>query len=358
MSQATWISCIAALGLALGGTGSRAVDRTSAAPAFERVAPLTTSDARLVRGVTVSCQTNGREWGTDAFAAELDELVQLGVNWVAIHPYARVADDGTVSWRGYPSDEPPPHLVRPIREAHARGLSILVIPHLAYWGSRFRSRNQIEFERAEDRARFWRTYRAWITALGAVVRDADAYSIGNETDRLLGDEAEWRGLIADLRTKTSAKLVYAANWSDFERVPFWDALDALGVQAYFPLSAAAEPSDAELDAAWAEIAGRLRALHERTGKPVVFTELGYPCSLAAAREPWSYQEARGAARDEAGRLQRRCLAAALRVLDREREWLRGAFLWKWFVGEAPGENFVLDRPELRDVISAAWRSAR
>ncbi|MCC6407180.1 MAG: hypothetical protein IT453_08440 [Planctomycetes bacterium] len=311
-----------------------------------------------MHGVTVSCQTNGREWGTDAFAEELDRLRALGVNWVAIHPYARIENDGTVRWRGYPSETPPQHLVRPIREARARGLSILIMPHLAYWGSRFRSRNEIDFATPEERARFWSTYRAWLGALAEVVRDADAFSIGNETDRLLGDEAEWRGLIADVRARTKAKLVYAANWSDYERVPFWDALDAIGVQAYFPLAQSATPSESELEQAWNELVPKLRGLSQRTGKPVVFTELGYPCSLAAAREPWSYAEARGADREAAAALQARCLAVALRVLDRERSWLRGAFLWKWFVGPAPGENFLLNQPQLRAELERAWRAAR
>ncbi|MCE9594786.1 MAG: hypothetical protein K8S98_11395 [Planctomycetes bacterium] len=316
------------------------------------------TDPKIVHGVTVSCQTNGREWGTDAFAEELDRLKALGVNWVAIHPYARIANDGTVSWREYSKTEPPEFLVRPIREARARGISILVMPHLAYWGSRFRSRNAIEFEASEDRARFWRTYRAWIGALAEVVHDADAFSIGNETDRMLVDESEWRGLIAEVRERTSAKLVYAANWSDYARVPFWDALDAIGVQAYFPLSDEAEPSDACLLAAWDKVLPDLRALAQRTGKPVVFTELGYPCSLDAAHEPWSYEEARGAERERALELQARCLAVALGVVDRERDWLRGAFLWKWFVGPAQAENFLLNQPSLTARMRAAWGEER
>lgn len=316
------------------------------------------TDPTIVQGVTVSCQTDGREWATDAFAAELDRLRELGVNWIAIHPYARISDDGSVRWRGYPSESPPEHLVRPIREARARGLSILVMPHLAYWGSRFRSRSEIDFAAPEARARFWSSYRAWLCALAEVVDGAHAFSIGNETDKLLADETEWRGLISEIRARTSAKLVYAANWSDYARVPFWDVLDAIGVQAYFPLSASEQPSESELESAWSRILPELRALSQRTGKPVVFTELGYPCSLAAAREPWSYVEARGDQRPRAAELQARCLAVALRVLARERAWLRGAFLWKWFVGPAPGENFVLNEPALRAEIGRAWQGMR
>lgn len=317
-------------------------------------APGAGPDARFVRGMTISCQTWGREWASDGFARELDELARLGVNWVAIHPYARIGADGTVSWRALDPEDPPEWIARPIREAHARGMSILVIPHLAYWGSPWRWRGDIDFEDPAALDRFFATSTAWLVAVARASRGADAFCVGNETDRLIAHESHWRDLIGAVRAATDAKLVYASNWSDYARVPFWDALDAIGVQGYFPLSEASEPAEDELRGRWRAVLAELRALSERTGKPVVFTELGYPASLEAARMPWAFEEARGAGRAAAEDLQRRLLAVALDEIGREREWLRGAFLWKWFVGPAPGENFLMNRPPLREVIAGAW----
>lgn len=310
---------------------------------------------RLVRGVTISCQTSGQEWGSDGFGEELDRLVALGVNWVAIHPYARIGADGTVACR-YDLAPPPPWIARPIAEAHARGMEILVKPHLAYWGSPFDWRGAIDFTEPEARERFFRTYSKWIVALARATREADAFAIGTELDRLVEHEAEWRALVARVREVSGAKLTYAANWSDYERVPFWDALDAIGVQAYFPLvdGDAREPDEAALEAGWKRALTGLHALHERTGKPVVFTELGYDSVPGAAAQPWVGRGRRDRGAPPETALQERCLAVALRVIDREREWLRGAFLWKWFVGPAPRANFVLDTPEVRRLIRDAW----
>ena len=335
------------LALAAFAAGARAQQ-----PAVQASSPTT-----LVHGMTVSCQTSGREWASDAFGPELERLESLGVNWVSIHPYARIAADGTVSWREFDPASGPAHVVRLIREAHARGLAIFVTPHLAYWGSPFRSRGEIDFAEPAARERFFATYRRWIAALAAAAREADAFAVGNELDRLVAHEAEWRRVVGEVRGLTSARLTYAANWTDFERVPFWDALDAVGVQGYFPLSESADPSREELERGWDGVLVRLRAIHERTGKPVVLTELGYNCSLDAARTPWSDRDASGAERERAQALQRRCLEVGLSVLERERAWLRGAFLWKWFVGPAPGENFVLDTPALREAIARAWAPA-
>ena len=320
----------------------------SHAPAEVGISPST------VRGMTISCQTWGWEWGSDGFARELDELAELGVNWVAIHPYASVREDGSVRWREFDLAQPPKHLVNPIREAHARGFSILIKPHLAYWGSGFSWRGDIRFEDSDARARFHDSYAEWIEVLASVTKEADAFCIGTELEGVMVEEARWRELIEVVRKKTLAHLTYAANWSDYQKVPFWDALDAIGLQAYFPISVERDPSDAVLEAGWQKVTKELRSLHERWGKPVVFTELGYNCSLQAANRPWEYRRARGEELVPATKLQTRCTRVALSVLEREQKWLRGAFLWKWFVGEAPGENFLFDTPEMRAVLHTEW----
>ena len=322
----------------------------SAAPA-----PAGGPDARVIHGMTISCQSWGWEWGSDGFGAELDELQKLGVNWVSIHPYARIRADGGIESRLTENGAAPEWITRPIREAHARGMSIMVIPHIAYWGSPWSWRGAIEFEKPEERARFFRTYGEFLVAVASAAQGADGFCIGNELDRLVCCEQEWRALIARLRGVTKSKLTYASNWSDYARVPFWDALDAVGVEAYFPLSDKADPSAEELAAGWRARIAELKQVHERTGKPIVFTELGYTVSLAAAKEPWADARVQSEQRAQAEALQQRCLAAALAAIEPEREWLRGAFLWKWFVGATHGNSFHMQSEAMRAVIASVWK---
>ena len=340
--------------------GGRAQEKTvhDVDSIYGRSAPSDESraDHGTIRGMTISCQTWGWEWGTDGFALELERLGELGANWIAIHPYASVGANGSVSHRRDALDpnEPPPWLSLPGAASRERDFAFFVKPHLAYWGSPFTWRGEIDFSDEDHRARFWREYGDWIVALATVTRDADAFCVGTELGCLIADESEWRALIARVRDVTDAPLTYAANWDEFEQVPFWDALDAIGVQAYFPLSDRRDPTDEDVRAGWEPVIARLRKLHERTGKPVVFTELGYSASELAASRPW--EDPRRGAPLVPG-LQRRCLAISLDILDREREWLRGVFLWKWFVGASHHRagSFLLDVPELRETIRRAWR---
>jgi len=311
-----------------------------------------TDDGR-VRGMTVSCPTWGWEWGSDAMVSTLGTLDELGVNWVSIHPYARIRADGTVSARPIDPDAPPEWLARPIREAHARGQKVLIKPHLAYWGSPFSWRGDIQFTDPAEVETFFRTYRAWVVQLAAAARGSDAFAVGTELDGTLAHEDQWRSVVASVRDVHPGHLTYAANWDHFDEVPFWDDLDAVGVQAYFPVLRPGEPVSAEaLDRGWDRWLPKLRAVHRQTGKPVVFTELGYDRSPRAPYEPWA---SGGRIRDGA-EVQEQALRAALRAIDREPSVV-GAFLWKWFPGEVPHGDFRMSEPRLRDLIRRHWSSA-
>lgn len=303
------------------------------------------------RGMTISCQGWGAEWADARFADELTTLRGLGVNAVATHPYARIHADGSLRWRSWRSDQVPDYVMAPLKTTQRAGLRKMVKPHLAYWGSPFSWRGAIDFSDTAARRRFFEDYQRWIVALAADTSSADVFVIGTELDLMVKYEHEWRQIIAAVRAVTPATLTYAANWDSYQKVPFWDALDLVGVQGYFPISAAATPSDAALTAGWRKVTAGLHKYHQKVGKPVLFTELGYNQSLQAAAQPWSYERDRSR---EAALLQARCLRIGLQVLAENEVWCRGAFLWKWFVGDAAYENFYLKEPYLMAEIRRVW----
>ncbi len=53
-----------------------------------------------IHGMTISCQGWGWEWGTDEMVEAMRQLKELGINWIAIHPYAAIRRDGTVAMSG------------------------------------------------------------------------------------------------------------------------------------------------------------------------------------------------------------------------------------------------------------------
>lgn len=304
------------------------------------------SDPSVVHGMTLSTPTYNRAWASDAIPGTLDVLASEGVNWVSYHPYARIGRDGSVQMEFDPAN-PPDWMTRPIRDAHARGLSVMVKPHLAHWGSGFSWRGDIAFDTPEAEARFFREYTTWITAVASATRDADAFVVGTELDGTTHNVAAWRHIIANVRTVFTGPLTFASNWDSFADVAFWDDLDAVGIQAYFPVLRESEPvTVANIEAGWTRILTDVHAVSARTGKPVVFTELGYDASSDALHRPWQ-----GGHGDDA--TQALALSTTLRILSTD-PVVRGAFLWKWFPGEVQRGDFRMSRPEVRAILREHW----
>ena len=311
------------------------------------------SDAE-VRGITISTHGIGRDWGSDAIVPTLEDIRAVGANWVAIHPYANIDADGSLRWSKIDPENPPAHIIRPILEAHRLGLSICIKPHIAYWRSPFSWRGEITFQNDEEWRRFWQGYREWIIQLAAVCREADGFVVGTELDLTLAFEAEWRGLIEEVRNHIDAPLTYAANWTHYERVTFWDALDVIAIQAYFPLTDDPNYDEQDIRDGWAARMRQLSAYGARHNRNILFTELGYNQSHQAPIKPWAYP----VDGEDALPVQVFCLRTALAAIADEPRVV-GALLWKWFPHPHPvGRNFQLAIPPIKHVIAEAWLGPR
>ena len=304
------------------------------------------------KGVTVSCQTWGKEWQTPEMMQTLDELKSLGVNSFAIHPYARIREDGQITFRVVDDHR---HVRAPLEAGRERGMSAMLIPHLAYWGTKFSWRGEIKFESAAEWDRFFADYETWIVEMAklAEAHGADVFCVGLEYTHAQKFEARWRRIIAAVRAVYRGKVTYGANWNEYAEVKFWDALDYIGVLAYFPLSTAANPTTAQLAAGWEKHAAKLaRFSAEQGGKQFLFVEIGYNESARTAAEPWSF--AMGG--ENAAAIQQRCIESAL-ALTGKHPWLAGMYFWKWFP-ELPDddvENFRIQTPAIKALIAKHWK---
>ncbi len=242
----------------------------------------------------------------------LGRLPAYGVDAVALVPYAFVPR-GEVGIRipgREESWESEAGMEILAGEARRRGMRVMLKPHV--W--RLQGRTEIP----EGEAREWlRQYRPFVEhyARFAAAIHADTFCIGTELRGLTGYEREWRELIAAARNLYKGPMVYAANHGEeFETIRFWDALDYIGVDNYYPL-------DDSYSAA--ELVGKIEAVQQRFGKPVLFTEAGFGAHESSHRAPW---EDRTQKRLDLGE-QARSYEALLHAVYRK-EWFRGVYWWK------------------------------
>lgn len=305
----------------------------------------------FLKGITISAQTWGGEWATPEMAAALDEVKGLGANAIAIHPYARIQSDGGLS---FPTEREPAHIVQPLEWARERGLRVMLVPHIAYWGTPWLWRGEIDFDSVEGWRRFFDDYEKWMTQMARLAQEhgAEVLCIGLEYTHAVKFDERWRQIIQAARREFHGKLVYGANWDTLRDVPFWDALDYIGVQAYFPLTTAENPSAAQIAAGWQMWRAELAALSKKQGKRVLFTEIGYNESELAAAQPWDFNHKGTAA---AVQVQARCIEEALRLTGRD-DFLAGMFWWKWYpnLPMPEAESFDLRTPVLKKLIAKYW----
>lgn len=338
---------------------SRPMSRWSWLPSLALVvwlahpAPVFTSDSRrdFLRGIVVSCPRAGQIWGSPEMARSLEEITSLGAGWVAIHPYARVERDGTIRFR--PAGEAG-YLERAVALASQANVKLFWKPHLAYWGN-FDWRGAIEFgEDAEAWRRFFDGYRAFIVdqARFAERLGVDLLAVGVEYELTTHQESEWRQIIAAVRAVFSGRLTYAANWDSLDNVPFWDALDLIGVHAYFPLTEEGQPDRSTLWQGWEEPLARLAHLSKSFGdKPVLFAEIGYPRSPRAAVEPWIPGNQNT---PSVLSLRRALIEVAVERIEKS-PFVAGMFWWKWIPGDNRWDrDFSMRDDEARQAVRQYW----
>lgn len=307
----------------------------------------------LFKGVTVSCQTWGIEWRMPEMETALDELKSLGVSSIAIHPYAQIREDGHVI-SGRRSDGSTTHITTPLHWAHERGMSTMLTPHIAYWGTKFLWRGEINFVTPEEWNNFFGDYETWIVQMATLAESehSELFCIGLEFSYAQKYDERWRKIIAAVRAVYHGRVTYGANWNEYQEVKFWDALDYIGVLAYFPLTKTTNPSASEIAAAWEKRSAELEKFSRQNGKQILFTEIGYNESARAAAEPWGFKTGG----EHATEIQERCINVAL-GLPAKHPFLAGMYWWKWFpeTTHHEQENYRLQTPSIRDLLMKYWK---
>ena len=333
-SAAALILLVAVAGQARGGAATDGRPQPAASP----TAPLPRAEARH-RGVS---------WvgGQEITQKDLEPLTSRHVSWIVQTPFGwqrahdspeiRMATEGRVWW-----GERDVGLVTTARMARALGVKTLLKPHI--WLSRSAGgkwSGQIEMATEEDWLKWFASYRTFILHYARLAQDndMDALCVGTELQLTVKDRrADWRKLIAEVRGIYKGPLVYAANWhQEFDAIEFWDDLDYIGIQAYFPLTDKKDPTVAELKEGWRRHLPAIEKVQRRFGKPILFTEVGYRSSADAAIEPWAWPERGSTIADEAGlRTQANAYQAFFETFW-DKEWVIGAYIWKWYPGIAAG----------------------
>lgn len=127
----------------------------------------------------------------------------------------------------------------------------------------------------------------------------------------------------------SGKITYAANWyNEYEKIIFWDDLDYIGIQAYFPLVENEYPNVEEISEGWNKYLPSIESVHKKFNRKIIFTELGYKSTSDSAISPWEWIE-NPASQNKTLSLetQANCYQAFFNTVW-SKEWFGGVYFWQ------------------------------
>jgi hypothetical protein len=331
-------SALSAL-VALAVLGAGAPASAAAPPEVSVTLPyeLSALDGAAIRGVTIgpieSGLHPGRGYGSPAFERGLDEAVRLGATWISLTPFGRAWDlqaTGVDKTFELPLADNQRGLRKAIKQAHARGLKVMLVPHL--WVESGGWRGELDPATAEGWQRFAESYRAYVLTWAHFAESArvDMLAAGVELRSWLTTThaPSFFPILRDIRAAYSGLLTYAANWDDVDQTVILSELDVIGINAFYPLTEKPNASDAELVKGGLEVAKKVKELAERWQKPVMFNEFGYTARTDPALRPWEWPDRMSGVQVDA-----RAQAAAYRGLLfgmlQARE-LVGGFVWRLY----------------------------
>ena len=249
-------------------------------------ATLPVDDETFVRGVALGLFATDSEWD---YGPLVDEIRARGATdmLVVVNAYqsTRFASDIGPRPGLSPSEAT---VARTLSQVKRAGMRAALMPVV-----RLQTRGSHDWRGviapADGLDAWFESYRRFVLPLARIAEDAGVqrFVVGSELSSLEPYEGRWRALISEVRERFSRTLTYSANWDRIHAVEFWDALDEVGLTAYFPLATEGEPLSSEtLARAWRTPRAEIDSLARRVGKPVLITEIGYASQRSAADRPW------------------------------------------------------------------------
>jgi hypothetical protein len=321
--------------------------------------PSSLQSSSIQQGVSYATYGAGRYSQPDADLS-LANLASTGADWIGliVTGYQDTVSSTTISsTAGTPTDA---DLIHVITQAHSLGLKVMLKPHvdLSQDPSHWRGQIGTEFTTEAEWSAWFASYRDFIEHYADLAQsyDVDQFCVGTELSGTAHRADDWRAVIAGVRTRYGGPITYAATHGGEDTgIGWWDAVDLIGVDAYYELTDKDDPTLDELRAGWVPHVATVTDLASEWEKPILFTEIGYRSIDGANRDPpdW-HREGAIDLQEQADAYQ----AAFDSVYNQP--WFAGMFWWVWGTDPLQGgpcDDDYTPHDKLAEDVLRAWYGA-
>ena len=262
----------------------------------------------------------------------VDEVLKINANHAAVMPFGFIREinsphiifDTERQWYGETKNGAKQY----IEMLHKNGVKVMLKPQIWIWRGEFTGTLKMQSE--EDWQTLENSYEKFMLAYAGLAQDTHVsiLCVGTELEQFVKNRPEfWKKLVVNIKEVYKGKLTYAANWDEYPRTTFWEDLDYIGIDAYFPLSEERTPSVAQLKQGWEKHKDKMKALSIEKGKPILFTEYGYRSMDFTAKKPWLVDRNEDKVNLDG---QVNAKKAIFEEFWKE-DWFAGGYVWKWFI---------------------------
>ena len=177
------------------------------------------------------------------------------------------------------------------------------------------------------------SYEEFIAHYATVAQTAhvEYFVIGTELAGTSRRSHQWRSVVKTIRKIYSGPITYASNWDEVSNITWWDAVDSIGVDGYYPLTKSDQPTITELKIAWEPIVSELGKMSEFWDRPIILTEIGYRSLNGTNQHSFDADNSGTVDLQE----QADCYQAVFEAFYGQ-PWWQGVFWWNWTVSPFQG----------------------
>ena len=298
----------------------------------------------------------------EATQEHINEVLSVFANHAAVMPFGFIRDihspkiihNTDRQWFG----ETKGGAKQYIELLHNNGVQVMVKPQI--WISKGEFTGTLKMNTEEEWRILEKSYHDFILTYAELAEEtkADILCIGTELEQFVKNRPEyWKSLVQEIRKVYKGKLTYAANWDEYPRTTFWEDLDYIGIDAYFPLSEEKTPTVEQLKEGWKRWKTDIANFSKVKNKPILFTEFGYRSMDFTAKKPWEVDR-----NDERVNLDGQ--VNAKKAIFEEfwtEDWFAGGYVWKWFInheksGGADDNRFTPQNKPAQKIITEYFKT--
>ena len=296
---------------------------------------------------------------------DLEQLKTNNFEWITLTPFINQSSYNKPSLRLI-TDDSYTNLLKQYKdikkECDKYGIKIMLKPHI--WLQKRENgkwRSDIRMETEQDWDTWFENYNQTILKYAELAQELqlEQFCIGTELETTVYEKPDkWKVLIHNIKATYKGKLTYAANWdNEYKEVPFWNQLDYIGIQAYFPISAKDDPTLLELENYWRKHAKAIALVSSKFNKPILFTELGYMSILGTSKKPWEWNGLNSLYSKISKGEQLLCYQAFFNTIWKE-PWFYGIHIWEWQgsgTSDGNNANFTIEGKPSLNIIAKYFK---